>query len=276
MSIVCGTSACNAKCPYCVSKTTPSGDLPTHNINFRNLSIACRLAEKSGATTCLITGKGEPTLYPELISTYLQHIREYFPIIELQTNGINIVKPEMADKLKTWHDLGLTTISVSAVHYQPERNQKIYSKDYPNLVEVADVLHKYGFTMRLSVIMLRDYVDTPQIVVKVINFCKSASIKQLTLRPIASPENSSNPTVDWISNHTLLDKGQCIAAFLNSNASPILHLAHGGIVYDYDGQNVCLTDCLTTNETDDNIRQIIFFPDGTISYDWKYKGANLI
>jgi len=30
MSVVVGTSACNAKCPFCVSSTTFTPDLPTN------------------------------------------------------------------------------------------------------------------------------------------------------------------------------------------------------------------------------------------------------
>jgi hypothetical protein len=51
---------------------------------------------------------------------------------------------------------------------------------------------------------------------------------------------------------------------------------HGAIVYDYRGQNVCLTDALTIEPETDKIRQLIFFPDGHLRYDWQYKGAILI
>jgi hypothetical protein len=55
-----------------------------------------------------------------------------------------------------------------------------------------------------------------------------------------------------------------------------LELSHGGVVYDVYGQNVCYTNALTTNKSSEDIRQIIFFPDGTISHDWKYTGAVLL
>jgi molybdenum cofactor biosynthesis enzyme MoaA len=276
MSIVCGTRACNAHCPFCVSKTTPEADLSTE-VNWRNFEIACRLAEKSGATTCLITGKGEPTLYPDLIASYVHRATQTFPIIELQTNAIRIGDGSLGSSLRDWHYMGLTTICISAVHYEQERNQEIYSEDYPDLTKVVEGLKDIGYSVRLSTMMLRGYIDSWSKVGCLADFCADVGIDQLTIRPIAAPENNVNDTTQWIMDHTLNDYAvESIKMNLAVNASPVLHLAHGATVYDWNGQNICLTDCLTTNKTDDNMRQIIFFPDGHIGYDWKYKGAILI
>lgn len=278
MSIVCGTAACNAHCPFCVSKMTPDAKL-SKDVNWHNFEIACRLAEKSGATTCLITGKGEPTLYPDLIASYVHRAHTTFPIIELQTNAIMIGR-NMADfdgQLRDWYEMGLTTICISAVHYRVERNREIYSDAYPNLSGVIEKLHNFGYSIRLSVMMLGGYIDSFSEVCCLVDYCDNCDIDQLTIRPIARPENVDNDVAEWTRRHTLKDyQLESIKSNLNANATPVLHLAHGATVYDFNGQNICLTDCLTTNETDDNMRQIIFFPDGRIGYDWKYKGARLI
>ena len=60
------------------------------------------------------------------------------------------------------------------------------------------------------------------------------------------------------------------------DATRLLNLPHGGVVYDYDGQNVCISNCLTGTTDPNDIRQIIFFPDGQIRYDWRYAGARLL
>jgi len=109
-SIVAGTEACNAHCPFCVSKMTGhTGAAPTTgDINFRNLRKAVQLAKLGGCTTVLITGKGEPTLCPDEIQTYLIEVGREFPFIELQTNGLSIgraaVDPavKMDDRLRNW------------------------------------------------------------------------------------------------------------------------------------------------------------------------------
>jgi len=274
MSIVCGTRACNAHCPFCVSKMTPDADLSPTNINWRNLGVACRLAEKAGATTCLITGKGEPTLYPDLVTQYIERVSSTFPFIELQTNGMRLknLKPELFG----WIDKGLTTICLSAVE-TGFANKKIYGDDYPDIAETASLLNRIGFTIRLSIMMLKGYIYQPKDIQRVVEFCKINNIKQLTLRPIASPETEDGSVAQWVKDHTLNQHHiETIEAHVQRKGTPVLKLAHGATVYDYEGQNICLSNCLTTNETDENMRQIIFFPDGTIGYDWKYKGAVLL
>jgi len=291
MSIVCGTNECNSHCPFCVSRTTPNMGIGIHkgclssSINWRNFQKACRLAQIGGATTILLTGKGEPTLYPRDISGYLKAIENYqFPFIELQTNGIAIGNEELTygggyEYLRDWYNLGLNTICLSAVHYDQKLNQKIYGKNYPDLAKTVEILHDVGFTVRLSIMMLRGYIDDQWKVQELIGFCKGKNIEQLTVRPIARPNNNQNTVTEWIDRHTIdLSRMQIIQRHFadHPHCKQILKLAHGATVYDFNGQNICLTNCLTTNETDEDIRQIIFYPSGRISYDWKYQGAILL
>ena len=154
MSIVCGTTACNAHCPFCVSKTTPNVNLPT-SVNTRNLNIACRLAEKAGATTCLITGKGEPTLYPDMITDYILYVKNYFPFIELQTNGIELDNLNERGYIKYWYSIGLTTICLSAVSIDQYQNKEIYGEGYPLISPLARKLSDIGLTVRLSVMLCK-------------------------------------------------------------------------------------------------------------------------
>ena len=72
ISYVIGTSACNASCPFCVSKKiTNDGFKYTkekNKLNFSRLHTSIKLAERTGVLTALITGKGEPTLFSEQIN----------------------------------------------------------------------------------------------------------------------------------------------------------------------------------------------------------------
>ena len=72
-SILAGSEACNARCPFCISKMTPpSGvELKEPKVNWRNFRKACLLAKQSGVTTAMFTGKGEPTLFPKQITKFL-------------------------------------------------------------------------------------------------------------------------------------------------------------------------------------------------------------
>ena len=57
---------------------------------------------------------------------------------------------------------------------------------------------------------------------------------------------------------------------------PLMSLVHGGMVYDIGGQNICMANCLTIDPNEEELRQLIFFPDGHLRYDWQHKGAILL
>ena len=85
--------------------TPPPGGLHLAEpaVNWRNFRIACRLAERCGVTTAMLTGKGEPTLFPEQITKYLEVLGEFrFPLVELQTNGIRLAEQVDVYAGTTW------------------------------------------------------------------------------------------------------------------------------------------------------------------------------
>ena len=91
-SVVVGTESCIASCPFCVSGVKPNEEnLKERKISWRNLKIAGNLANRSGIDTVMLTSRGEPTLFPEQITEYLKHLKEFqFPFVELQSNCIPI------------------------------------------------------------------------------------------------------------------------------------------------------------------------------------------
>jgi len=290
MSVVVGSKACQAQCPFCISKTTGFDHLADSitEPNWRNFNIACKLAARSGVSTILLTGKGEPTLYPKLITQYLGMIKPYdFPFIELQTNGIEIEKgiyPYPDDKdydyLMEWYDEGLTTVSISMVHYDSVMNRKIYQPHIDNYMHLGTLIQKItktGLNVRLSCIMLKGYIDNCKELDNLIKYCNNHGVKQLTVRPMTAPENKKDETTAWIEEHHLTEyQIMQIQAYLDINGTPVLKLAHGATVYDVHGQNVCFSTCLTNSKSTEDIRQIIFYPDGTVSHSWQYGGAILL
>jgi len=285
-SIIAGSEACNARCPYCISKMTPlqGVDAKEPDVNWRNFRKGTMLAKQERVTTALITGKGEPTLFPRQISKFIDVLSEYeFPLIELQTNGILFGEQEKkyANWLKQWYDKGLTTIAVSVVHYDNEKNRQVFlphKKSYPDLAKTVEMLHNTGYCVRLSCIMAKDYIDSVAGLEKMISFSKKNNVEQLTLRPVNKPEKSRNDSVyEWAREHHIKDKRlDEIVNFLAAHGHPLRNLAHGGTVYDVEGQNVCLSNSLTIKPDSDEIRQLIFFPDGHLRYDWQYAGAILL
>ena len=287
LSILAGSAACNARCPFCISKMTPPNgvDLKEPEVDWRNFRKACELANRCGVTTAMITSKGEPTLFPDQITKYLAVMDEYkIPIVELQTNGISIAdKPEMFDAhLKEWHRLGLTTMAVSIVHFDTEKNREIYlpyRKKYIDLAGLIKRLHDYKFSVRLACIMAKDFIDDGAKLEKLIRFAKVNAVEQLTIRPVNKPEDPSLDPVawKWTMEHHLPKEGlEAMENYLSRHGKQVMQLIHGAKVFDVDGQNVCLTDCLSLESNSEDLRQLIFFPDGHLRYDWQYAGAILL
>lgn len=308
-SIVVGTKACDAACPFCVSHITGFENLPKNpEINHQNLSKAIQLAKMCGTTTVLLTGKGEPTLYPEEIKFYLHRLKDQFPFIELQTNAIQMGYLADAEtgaeyaishhkdtkyvrftqkNLEEWHELGLNTIAISTVGVSQKYNEKIYRKPYPNLRNTVEYLHNLGFSIRLCVMMMDGMVDDPLEVREVVKWCKNFRVEQLTIRPIRRPNpgkrnllNYPTPEDQYVAEHGLrTEQEQAIRDDIDRVATRIMTLmngAHEARVYDYDGQNICVSDCLTVEPSSDEIRTLIFYGDGKLMYDWQYDGARLL
>lgn len=285
-SILAGSRACNARCPFCISRmTVPHGvTLEQPEVNWRNFRKASTLAQRSGALTAMITGKGEPTLFPEMITEYLHVLQEYdFPLLEMQTNGIAIMgdQARYRDYLSCWYELGLNTVAISIAHHEPERNREVfvpYKDSYMDLPGLISLLHDLRLTVRLSCVLIRDFISGPDELQKLIGFARETKAEQLTIVPVNGPSRTDDPTVrQWTRDHALTaDQSRAIEEFLNGNGTKLLEFKHGAIVYDVAGQNVCLSSCLTATSHDNEIRNLIFFPDGHIRYDWQYAGAILL
>lgn len=286
-SIVAGSEACNARCPFCISKMTVTNGmtLKEPEVNWRNFKKACRLAQLSGCTTAMITSKGEPTLFRDQVTRYLENLSGFdIPIVEIQTNGIPIA--EAGDKfdvyLREWYRLGLTTVAISVVHYDSDRNHEIYlpyKQSYIDLPGLIKRLHSHGLSVRLVCTMLKGFIDTTDEITNLVSFAKDNKVEQLTLRPVNKPDESVNRdqvAYDWTAKHFISDEQMRNVKNWLDGHTKLMSLMHGATVYDVEGQNVCLTSCLTRAPEDEDIRQLIFFPDGHLRYDWQYEGAILL
>lgn len=287
LSILAGTAVCNARCPFCISKMTPPHGValkPPESINWRNFRKACLFAKQSSVTTAMITGKGEPTLFPDQVTDFLTALAPYdFPFIELQTNGIAIGEsPDAyATHLRRWYELGMTMVAVSIVHYKSEPNRQIYvpyKSSYIDLRELITRLHSFGFAVRLACVMADSFIDTPEELNALVAFAAENKVEQLKVSPVTKPEDNRHPEAyDWTMRHHLSgEKLAVIQKHVAEHATPLMHLMHGATVYDFRGQNLCLSNCLTIEPQSEDIRQLIFFPDGHLRYDWQYSGAILI
>jgi molybdenum cofactor biosynthesis enzyme MoaA len=277
-SVVVGTGACNAKCPFCVSKMTCRAQARTE-INWDRFETACGIASQArdGLVNVLLTGTGEPSLYPLDISDLLMQMKGRFPLVTLQTNGVLLTRPHLRD----WKQRGLTAVCLSITSASASRSNEIMGikdDDY-NYWECAKMLHDEGLSVRLNCTMLRDGVSQPEQVEDLIDKCLTARIEQLTLREVDRPADpASAPLVaQYVDDQKPRGAATKLYHYMAmKGGTQLMELPHGGTVFDYRDQNVCITNCLTDTRDPDDIRQIIFFPNGEISYDWKYKGARIL
>lgn len=305
-SIVVGTRACNAHCKFCVSHMTGFEKIPNKNIiDSQGLRKSIQLAQIGGCTTVLLTGKGEPTLYPNEVTAYLGYLQDKFPLIEMQTNAIHIGRlaqaffdgklespitripgiPFTESDLTTWRARGLDTIAISTVGIKPEDNKETYlwhrDEGYPDLATTIKYLHRLGFGVRLCVMMRKGAVDSFEKVEEVVEFAKEHGVSQITCRPIVSTDKSTdeeevNQYVEENGLEPILVGSIYDRIENDPRSTKLMGLMHGATVYDFDGQNLCMSNCLT-NEGDsaNEIRTLIYYSTGEISYDWQYKGAVL-
>ena len=286
LSLVAGNAICNARCPFCISKMTPAVGVSTRKpeVDWRNFHKAALLASRSDTQTVMITGKGEPTIFPDQITDYLEALQKYeFPFIELQTNGILLQQREAQylPFLERWHDLGLTTISVSVVHYEAEANRKIYlpsASSYIDLPGLINLLHENDYTVRLSVTLCSGYIDSPYNLESMIAFSKDHAVEQLAIRPVTKIHESSDSEVHkWITTHEIsVERLHEIGNWVRERGTHLFTYPHGAELFDIHGQNICITNCLTKSIGSSEVRQLIFFPNGTLSFDWEYSGAILL
>jgi molybdenum cofactor biosynthesis enzyme MoaA len=285
-SVIVGTNACIASCPFCVSREDiDENNIKPQKINFRNFEIACNLANRSGVDTVMLTSRGEPLLFPDQISDYLKHLKKYnFPFIELQTNGILFMlhKDKYEKYLNEWYKNGLTTITISIVSNRPEINKQFYmphADSYIDLPKLVSYLHSFGFCVRLTCICCKGITDTPEKFLDMIKFAKENKVEQLTMRPL-NDEFRRIEVEKWIDNNKLsLKQKKVITKWLDKNGTKLLSLERIGNVYDVYGQNLmfsCPLNKYTRDTNPDNARQLIFFQDGHIRYEWEMEGGNLL
>lgn len=285
-SIVVGTGACNANCPYCISKMTCSKAPKSKTINRTRFRTACQIVQqaRNGLVSVILTSKGETMLFMREIDECLELMQSYdFPLVELQTNGTLI--GDYIGVLKHWAKAGmLTLVCISIAHYDPVRSNELMGikGDFDYRVAV-DELHNTGLAVRLNCTMMTNGVYLTEHVESLVKVSRELDVDQLTVRDVDIPDVVRDDPVaeetrryaiankpsrfhrEWLHTHLILN-----------GAVELLRLPHGASVFDYRGQNISVNNCVTSTTDPDDIRQIIFFPDGRICYDWKYPGARIL
>ena len=280
LSIVLGDT-CNADCKFCISKLTFNSSIKKCKHWWSKLRKACRVAQIGGADTVIITSKREPTMADtnELLEV-IKICDEYFPIIELQTNGIKLSSWQFVDLLGS---SGLTTICIScASTYEQKINQSIMSENYPDLKETVSLCKSKGFLTRACVIMTQGVFgvgDNKDALSKQIDGAKNNGFDQVTLRIMGAPDVSltqeikkADKVVKWIQGNKLSTLAMHHIKTQLDKYPLLRRFPWGSEVRSVNGTSVCLADCLSEEIGNDH-RYVIYFPDGHLRYRWEVPEA---
>ncbi|MFI9842496.1 radical SAM protein [Nonomuraea sp. NPDC051941] len=162
-------SACNAACKFCSNEITftPSGPYLTWGPALQRVKS---FALASGVRKVAFTG-GEPTLHPQRMFDLAHAVIPDFDKARLHTNGIGLRKEVRtpwgeAALLDALIRSGLSGVSVSVAHHDPEANAEIM-RFGPSWAGMTDEDHRHvtqrasdRFAPRLSCVMTPEGVST--------------------------------------------------------------------------------------------------------------------
>lgn len=274
VSAVLGGPACNAKCPGCAGKVLRPDAKKVQNPNQapRNIVAASRLALNYGAWTLSLTSSGEPTLYPDAITDTLQTLKNegvQWPYINLFTNGITIDENwgEMRPNLIKWKKLGLTSVVVSIHSTNSKKNSGIYGVAPFSTKTVLDNIKSVGLCAKVVLLLGRDSVASLKEYIDSLNVLKSWGVGLIT-----SWEIRANDGKRIKQSPSILEMLK-IRAWLLLKTENVMGHVWGGMVRNYRGMNVRLTDYVSKHKpSNDFLRQLVLLPGGVVSYSWYQKG----
>lgn len=290
-SINVGTRACDAGCPYCIAKMTRNKITGKPDIDVQRFNQACSIAlqARNGIQTVLFTGQGEPLLYPGQITWYLEHLQGFtmgggcgecttfpaFPLIELQTNGIRLKK----QNLQTWYNRGLSLVCISIAHDDPVRSNELMriSDIDHNFWQKIKLLQECKYSTRLNCTLLKEGMDSIDDVMRLVDKARNAGVTQLTVREVEKPFNPDEAEVaEYVARNKPDGLARKLYHWCKMQEHPELpQIPGGGRVFDVDGQNLGVANCVTETTDHNDVRQVIFWPDGRITHSWHLQGARI-
>ena len=273
VSAVLGGPNCNAKCPSCAGQVlrpmASNQQQESWHKAPRNIVPASRLALNYGAWSLALTSSGEPTLYPDAITDTLKTLKDngvQWPFINLFTNGVLLAKNKLP--LKEWKELGLTSIALSVHHTDSKRNALAYGFD--SMYEIPDaikIIRDAGLSARIVLLLGKNNIGTLDEYVKNLNQLKEWKAGLITSWEIKA--NNGQRIEQTPSRWEMLK----IRAWLLAKTDPVMGHVWGGMVRNYKGMNIRLTDYVSKHSPrNDYIRQLVLLPDGKVSYSWFQQG----
>lgn len=209
---------CTAGCRFCIARMTPKApkQAEVKTCDLDRLKVGLNYARSLGATHSILTSKADP-LQEEL--GYLKELarasREFLPLIDIHTNGIEVVKePEILWRLK---DSGLTMVTYSIASFDDVKNEAVMGmRSHPEIL-IPTAL-KLGLLIRCSLVVNGSSVSNVHDVLRYIRTAGSLGVHMVVVREVWTPPpalSANLPTAHWSLNNKI-DIGPIQEAFLAS------------------------------------------------------------
>jgi len=225
-------SACNGKCPYCVNQFRNLGN------SFLQISDLEECLTNIGTIDAIeISGGGEPTLHPkieEIIDLCAGKART-----QMYSNGkgVGFIAKYFLKKLNP--------LCISRAHFDSDINARIMGVRYD------DEIFSRGLNIKLSAVLFKGGVDSPEEAKKYIDWAKNKA-KKVVFRPLFG---------DVIYPNEIREKMVSLDGFANYFGFKVLHK---NPVLNIDGLEV---EFETRSCSCENSNQILH-ANGELNYSW--------
>ena len=163
------TNACNARCKFCSNEANKNyGDLDL--VELKN--ILDQVHDKISRFS--ISG-GETLLYPEKLEKLLDLLDNYNIRITLNTNGVFL--KDNVDLLNKYNNI--ESIQLSRHHYLDDKNNSVFQVKTIPFNEVIEIKEKLNGDLRINCLLIKDYIDSKEEVVKFLEETSKSEISQV-------------------------------------------------------------------------------------------------
>ncbi|WP_339727400.1 radical SAM protein [uncultured Gimesia sp.] len=206
---------CQAKCSFCFSKSSASVEQDKGTLSLEHIATLMQAAKLRGAQRAVITGGGEPTLYPrpkllELIRLAANYFSQKVVLI---TNGFILTEMSAAERFAFLEELqtaGLTTLAISHHHHDPDVNRRIMSLniDVTRIAKsLAQNLDRFPtLSMRLICVLQKGGVEDAGAIQNFLNWAASLNVQEVCFKELyvstsVESEYYSRPANEWSEAH---------------------------------------------------------------------------
>ncbi|MDD5251141.1 MAG: hypothetical protein PHT12_00735 [Patescibacteria group bacterium] len=278
ISVVVGSGECNAKCRHCGGRFLRPGALSGVQGTIKGLESAIILCKQYGGWAISLTSSGEPLMSPDAVTETLREIDRLkrmgygMAFVNLFTNGFLLTDQRIREHyLPLWKSLGLTAVAISIHDVDYARNRECYNVAdevaIPTLAEMVGAVKDAGLVPRITLLLHRGYCDNPVDYQRNLDALRDLGVYMVTSWAMCKPNGEWN---QYSPSRWNLFR---IRFFLWANCPRVFNQIWGGGVYNYHGLSARLTTYVSEHKPTNNfIRQLVVFQDGTVAYSWFQEG----